>query len=195
MPTINEQILAAFPLKEGMELEYKSAKGGFPQSFWETFSAFANSNGWNPMPTLCERVQPDRVEATLLVPFVEENVVKDGLQEENVVKDVVKEKNVLKEGPQRENVLNDVLKDVLINVLKELTERQRFIVELISEDPSLSAKAISEKISEKASEKTSVSDRTIENDIAQLKQRGILTREGGRKEGRWVIILPNTTTT
>ena len=76
--------------------------------------------------------------------------------------------------------------------VKELTERQMVIIEMISADPFLSAKTISEKISEKTSEKTSekftVSDRTIENDLAQLKKKGILAREGGRKEGKWVII-------
>jgi len=55
----------------------------------------------------------------------------------------------------------------------------------------MTAKAISEKISEKTSEKTSekftVTDRTIENDLAHLKKIGILVREGGRKEGKWVI--------
>jgi len=90
-------------------------------------------------------------------------------------------------------VLNkDVVKDVVKDVIKELSERQKVIIEMISANPFLSAKTISEKISEKTSEKTSekftVSDRTIENDLAQLKKKGILAREGGRKEGKWVII-------
>ena len=57
------------------------------------------------------------------------------------------------------------------------------IIEVIIADPFLSAKAISEK----TSEKIGVIARTIENDFAQLKELGILTREGGRKEGKWVI--------
>ena len=59
---------------------------------------------------------------------------------------------------------------------------------MIIADPFLSAKAISEKISEKTSEKIGVTARTIENDLAQLKKLGILTREGGRKEGKWIIM-------
>ena len=55
---------------------------------------------------------------------------------------------------------------------------------MIAMDSTLSAKSISEKISEK----TDVTARTIENDIAKLKKLGILKREGGRKDGRWVII-------
>src|SRR5690606_34357143 len=34
-----------FPDAESDEVEFKSAKGGFPQDFWKTYSAFANSNG------------------------------------------------------------------------------------------------------------------------------------------------------
>ncbi len=38
-------VIDAYPNNEGIELEYKSAKGGFPHDFWKTYSAFANSMG------------------------------------------------------------------------------------------------------------------------------------------------------
>ena len=72
----------------------------------------------------------------------------------------------------------------MLDVLKELSERQIVILEMIVRDPSLSAKAMSEKMSEK---NTNV-ERTIERDLAKLKKLGILTRKGGRKNGEWVIV-------
>ena len=85
--------------------------------------------------------------------------------------------------------------NVVKDVVKELTDRQQVILKLLALDPTMSAKAISEKISEKTSEKTSekftVTDRTIESDLAHLKKIGILVREGGRKDGKWVIVIEN----
>ncbi len=80
--------------------------------------------------------------------------------------------------------------DVVINdenVGIKLTERQRVILEMIAHNPFLSAKEISEKTSEKTSEKGSINYRTIQRDLAKLKKIGVLTREGAKRNGQWVI--------
>ena len=58
------------------------------------------------------------------------------------------------------------------------------IDDFITEDPALTAKEMSERMSGK----TGIVPRTIQRDLAELQAKGIITREGGRKEGKWVII-------
>ena len=41
----NEYIESLMVNYESDDLEFKSAAGGFPGSFWDTYSAFANSDG------------------------------------------------------------------------------------------------------------------------------------------------------
>lgn len=73
----------------------------------------------------------------------------------------------------------NVVKDIVKDVVKELTDIQKVILKLIEEKPSLSASEMSQKIG--------MVTRTIQRDLASLHEKGILTREGGRKDGRWVI--------
>lgn len=76
------------------------------------------------------------------------------------------------------------------DVVKELTERQVVIIGLIDKDAFVSAK----KIANILSEKEIIAERTIQRDQAVLKDLGVLTRIGGRKDGYWKInkeLLPS----
>lgn len=62
----------------------------------------------------------------------------------------------------------------------EFTERQRNIVKLIKENPNISATQMSVVLSEVK--------RTVERELALLKKKNIIAREGNAKTGHWVII-------
>ena len=78
----------------------------------------------------------------------------------------------------------DIVKDVVKEVEIELSERQLNIIALLALNPTTTIPEMSGKMSGKKP----ISIRTIERDIAYLQNHGIIKREGGRKEGRWVVI-------
>ena len=61
----------------------------------------------------------------------------------------------------------------------KLTERQRKIIDFIKDNPSISARKMSEMLS--------VSQRTIERDLSILKDEGVLRREGKDNSGFWIV--------
>ena len=74
----------------------------------------------------------------------------------------------------------DVTQSVTEDVTKQLSERQRIILQLIEDDAFVTTNEMSQK--------TGVATRTIKRDLEYLQEQKILIREGGRKEGRWVIL-------
>lgn len=73
------------------------------------------------------------------------------------------------------NVTNDDPKDDL----KELSDRQKLMLKEMSTNETITIQEMTQKIN--------VSEKTIKREIALLQRIGALAREGGRKEGRWVI--------
>ena len=62
----------------------------------------------------------------------------------------------------------------------KLTERQQKILNLIKESPTITGKQMSEMLS--------VSQRTVERDLAALQKLDILKREGKDNDGKWIIV-------
>ena len=64
---------------------------------------------------------------------------------------------------------------------KELSERQRLILKEMNTCETITIQEMPQKIN--------VSEKTIKREIALLQGMGALMREGGRKEGRWVVLI------
>ena len=62
----------------------------------------------------------------------------------------------------------------------ELSDRQRLVVLAIKANPNVTAKAMSETLS--------VTQRTVERDLAVLQKAGIIRHEGKVNDGIWVVL-------
>ena len=77
---------------------------------------------------------------------------------------------------------NDPVNDPVNGVkdgVKELSEVQMVIVDEIRRNPNITTNEMAQK--------TGIKFRTLQRYIAQLQTLGILVREGGRKDGYWVV--------
>lgn len=67
-----------------------------------------------------------------------------------------------------------------VNEPVNLTERQKMILQMFSEEKNLSR--------ERLCEKTGLSDATAKREIAFLKKAGYLERVGSLKTGHWIVV-------
>jgi len=93
--------------------------------------------------------------------------------------DLMQVKLVLYIEQEKQHVGVNVGVNVGEDIYQKLTERQRVILKLLSNDSSLTAERMAETLS--------VTQRTIERNLSVLQKSGILTREGSDKTGHWVI--------
>lgn len=83
----------------------------------------------------------------------------------------------LKLMKDHEETLQNVPLNVLLNV--PLNEREEKILKLISANANITVTEIANKLN--------VNEKTIKRDIAALKEKNILEREGSKKSGSWVL--------
>ena len=79
------------------------------------------------------------------------------------------------------NVTKDGVKDGVKGGVKELTDIQKIILFEIQLNTSITTSELAQK--------TGIKFRTLQRYISQLQAQGILSREGGRKDGHWVVVM------
>ena len=88
--------------------------------------------------------------------------------------------NVVTDGNVTKDGVKDGVKGGIKGDVKELTEVQEVIVKEMLFDPYITTSELAQK--------TGIKFRTLQRYVSQLQAAGIIIREGGRKEGKWVIL-------
>ena len=124
---------------------------------------------WQNQPNL----SPEQVSAKNAVNQVDINLYSD--LEKQLVRTIgCEQKNELKN-----RYCHILWEEIVHNDPKELTERQKVILNLIRDNSGITI--------QKMTQKTKVSEKTIKRDIRQLQDWGLLSRSGGRKIGHWEV--------
>ena len=128
---------------------------------------------WQNQPNLSPEQVPEQVSAKNTVNQVDINLYSD--LEKQLVRTIgCEQKNELKN-----RYCHILWEEIVHNDPKELTERQKVILNLIRDNSGITI--------QKMTQKTKVSEKTIKRDIRQLQDWGLLSRSGGRKIGHWEV--------
>lgn len=128
-----------------------------------------------------KKIKEEFERVNLPLPTIEENC--GGVMvtiQRNTMGDVLAKREVNDRSVADVNVGNMSETNVGNISLVELSGRQRFIVRAIKADPNITAKAMSETLS--------VTQRTVERDLAVLQKAGIIRHEGKANAGIWVAL-------
>lgn len=140
---------------------------------------------WDEYPR--DTVTLDAIDRNAIDYFIEKGIASGRIDtdERNATTEQVLENlNLIDENDYLKNAAQDVVKDVVKEIEAELSERQSSIIALLTLNPTITIPEMSGKMSGKKH----ITTRTIERDIAYLQNHDIIKREGGRKEGRWVVL-------
>ena len=163
---MNIDIKSILATGERVTLECKKAQHSVPNSLWDTYSAFANTYG-----------------GIILLGVVEYTEEKDNAwNEKHWIRPELVEQTELMQVKLTLYFENDPVngvKDGVKDGVKELSEVQMVIVDEIRRNPNITTNEMAQK--------TGIKFRTLQRYISQLQTLGILVREGGRKDGYWVV--------
>ena len=196
---------------ENWQVEFKLAKGGVPDTFWESYSAFANTDGgdlrslinvgersgmglsdlfarWQEagyaQPTITETYDPDQVTVTVQVELARgKSAVK------NAVKAAVQPVNAVKDAVKFSQEAKVAVKVAVKNAVKRTSPQLREKVidkcaELyawLNEDRSRTLL--------QAQDELGYSDRSLTNYLEVLRDARVLEHEGPRNGGEWVFMI------
>ncbi len=90
----------------------------------------------------------------------------------------VNDANLLTEDTVRDTV-RDTVKDTAKDTVLKVNDRQRSIVEIMKEQPSVYAEDLAVKVG--------INIRNVKRNLAKLKQMGIIERVGSDKNGYWKV--------
>ena len=147
---------------ESTEIEFKSAKGGFPGSLWETYSAFANTNGGIIVLGISEKSG---------------KFISDKLTEAQIAK----LKKTLWPRPQIHEMYDpDMVEMVLLFNERHAEKTREKILQLLQDMPQITTAEIAEKIG--------ITTKGVEWQLAKLYSEKLIRRVGPDNGGHWEVI-------